>query len=57
MVMEEARKTVQENLEKKSEVLGIHAKAILNKNIADAREINKRMDALCMDENIAKGIL
>lgn len=55
--MEGIRKIVQENLEKKSEVLGIHAKAILNKNIADAREINKRMDALCMDEEIAKGIL
>jgi len=55
--MEKIWDILDEELNKKDEVIGIHANAIVDKNIASPREINKRMDALCMDEEIGKGIL
>lgn len=55
--METLQEKAQATTEKKQEVIGIHAKAILSKNIANEQEINKWMDAVCMDEDITKGIL
>lgn len=43
--------------QKKREIIGIHANAILDKNIANEREIQKRMDAVYMDPDIAKTVL
>ncbi|MEI6672692.1 MAG: hypothetical protein WCL02_05160 [bacterium] len=39
-----------------TEVIGIHANSIVQKNIAKPREVNMRMDALCMDQEIAKSV-
>lgn len=53
----ESLNAIQNDKMKKQEVVGIHANAILQKNIADAHDLNKRMDALCMDEFLAKKAL
>lgn len=55
--MEKLRNSIENNIQRKQEVVGIHANAILQKNIADAHTLNKWMDALCMDETIARKAL
>jgi len=55
--MERPKNKPTETVQKKEEVIGMHANAIINRNIVDPREVNKRMDALCMDEQIGKIVL
>ena len=55
--MEELQNKVQENTSKKKDIQGIHANAILKRNVANIHDIEKRIDAICMDEKIAKKVL
>jgi hypothetical protein len=55
--MEVIRNTVSNTPVKKQEVIGEHANKIVTLGISSEREVNKRMDALCMKEDFAKGIL
>ena len=55
--MEELYNKVQENTSKKKDIQGIHANAILKRNVANIHDIEKRIDAICMDEKIAKKVL
>lgn len=54
--METMNKTPQENTRKKQEIVGIHANTMADKNIATTDDLNKWIDALCIDENITKRI-
>lgn len=45
------------NTQKEQEIVWAHAKQIVEMGIANNREVNKWMDALCMDEEICKKIL
>lgn len=44
-------------MQSKKNLVGAHANAINTRNISDIREINKWMDALCLDPTIAKKVL
>lgn len=55
--MKNIQNNPQDNVVKKSEIIWIHANAIIGKNIADFNEVNKWMDALCMSEEITKTVL
>ncbi|MEI8008897.1 MAG: hypothetical protein WCI00_05975 [bacterium] len=55
--MEELQNKVQENTSKKREIQGIHPNAILKKNVANIDDIEKWIDAICMNETIAKKVL
>ncbi|AHB40948.1 hypothetical protein P148_SR1C00001G0138 [candidate division SR1 bacterium RAAC1_SR1_1] len=54
----ENRENNRQNVpQKEIEIVGAHAKEIIERKIVDNREVNKWMDALCMDEEICKKIL
>ena len=46
----------QKTPEKQAKTVWIHANAIADRNIANKNEINKRMDALCLDQEICKKV-